>query len=162
MTFTQGMHLSAAAFHIILRKVCRLVFNSIDSSFIRLSDLETEKLLALCDDHKQCLACGFKERKSNFTDSRACPNGFSRNDVNYHVGEFIYVSTGFNQIYQIGQIEHFRLSKGKCVEVITRMFGRYDDIVRDVCRGVDKPKGISYDEVRTLYMHSDQSPTDLL
>ncbi|OJA16031.1 hypothetical protein AZE42_04288 [Rhizopogon vesiculosus] len=125
-----------------------LLFNSLDSSFIRLSDQEIQTLLTFCDDHKQCLACGFKERKSNFIDSRAIRDGFSHHDVSYHVGDFAYISTGHNSIYQIGQIEQFKFSKGKCIEVVTRSFGRYDDVVRKVCRGVDKPKGVSYDERR--------------
>jgi DNA (cytosine-5)-methyltransferase 1 len=133
----------------------RLLFNSSDSSFIRLSDLEIQTLLAFCADHKQCLACGYKERKSFFTDSRSIRDGFSHNDVNYHVGDFAYISTGFNSVYQIGQIEQFKLSaKGKCIEVVTRTFGRYDDIVRKVCRGIDKPKGIPYDEVGALYPYT--------
>ncbi|KAG0701495.1 hypothetical protein DFH29DRAFT_1000139 [Suillus ampliporus] len=107
-----------------------LMFNSVDSSFVRLSDLDTQTLLSFCDDHKQCLACGYKERASNFTHSRALRNGFSHNDVNYHEGDFAYISTGHNSIYQIGQIEKFIIKKGKCTEVITRLFGRYDDIVR--------------------------------
>ncbi|KAG1724751.1 S-adenosyl-L-methionine-dependent methyltransferase [Suillus paluster] len=124
------------------------MFNSLDSSFVQFSELETQTLLSFCDDHKQCLACGHKERASNFTDSRALRNGFSHNDVNYHVGDFAYISTGHNSIYQIGQIEKFDIKRGKCVEVITRLFGRYDDIVRKVSPGVDKPKGISYDQRR--------------
>ncbi|KAG1798810.1 hypothetical protein EV424DRAFT_1440198 [Suillus variegatus] len=59
-----------------------LMFNSLESSFVRLSDLETQTLLSFCDDHKQCLACGHKERASNFTDSRALRDGFS------HKGDF--------------------------------------------------------------------------
>lgn len=150
MIFTRGMRLSTAVFHVTLRMARRLLFNSLDSSFIQLSDLEIQTLLTFCDDHKQCLACGFQERKSIFTDSRAIRNGFSHNDVSYHIGDFAYISTGHNSIYRIGQIENFRLSKGKCIEIVTRIFGRYDDIVRNVCRGVDKRKGVCYDEVRVL------------
>jgi len=153
MIFTRGTQLLTAMFRVTLSMIRRLQFNSLDSSFVRLSDLEIQTLLTFCDDHKQCLACGFKERKSNFTNSRAIRDGFSHNDVNYHVGDFAYISTGYNSIYQIGQIEKFKFSKGKCVEIVTRAFGRYDDVVRKVCRGVDKPKGVPYDQVRALHLY---------
>ncbi|KAG2133739.1 S-adenosyl-L-methionine-dependent methyltransferase [Suillus clintonianus] len=131
-----------------------LMFNSLESSFVRLSDLETQTLLSFCDDHKQCLACGYKERASNFTDSRALRDGFSHNDVNYHKGDFAYISTGHNSVYQIGQVEDFKIKRGKCTEVIIRLFGRYDDIARKVGHGIDKPKGASSDERRLFRSQS--------
>ncbi|KAG1743398.1 S-adenosyl-L-methionine-dependent methyltransferase [Suillus lakei] len=135
-----------------------LMFNSLESSFVRLSDLEIQTLLSFCDDHKQCLACGHKERASNFTDSRALRDGFSHNDVNYHKGDFAYISTGHNSVYQIGQIEDFKIKRGKCTEVITQLFGRYNDVAREVSRGIDKPKGTSSDE-RRLFRSRNQEKT---
>ncbi|KAG2063855.1 S-adenosyl-L-methionine-dependent methyltransferase [Suillus decipiens] len=136
-----------------------LMFNSLESSFVRLSDLETQTLLSFCDDHKQCLACGHKERASNFTDSRALRDGFSHNDVNYHKGDFAYISTGPNSVYQIGQIEAFQIKGGRCTEVITRLFGRYNDIAREVGRGIDKPKGVISDDRRLFHSQSQEKKT---
>ncbi|KAG2037322.1 S-adenosyl-L-methionine-dependent methyltransferase [Suillus americanus] len=140
-----------------------LMFNSLESSFVRLSDLETQTLLSFCDDHKQCLACGHKEHASNFTDSRALRDGFSHNDVNYHKGDFAYISTGLNSVYQIGQIEDFKIKQGRCTEVIARLFGRYDDIVREVGRGIDKPKGVTSDDRRLFHSQSQEKtrPDDI-
>ncbi|KAG2029571.1 S-adenosyl-L-methionine-dependent methyltransferase, partial [Suillus americanus] len=131
-----------------------LTFNSFDSSFIRLSDLETQTLLSFCDAHKQCLACGHKERILNLADLRANQDSFSHGGVNYHVGDFAYISMGDNNVYQIGQIEEFNVDEGKCTEVVTRLFGRWDDIARMEGHGINKPKGACYDEARAPHRHT--------
>ncbi|KAG1840440.1 hypothetical protein F4604DRAFT_1690777 [Suillus subluteus] len=125
-----------------------------DSSFIWLSDLETQTLLSFCDTHKQCLTCGHKECIFNLADVRANQDSFSHGGVNYHIGDFAYISMGDNNVYQIGQIKEFNIDKGKCTKVVTQLFGHWDNIAWMEGHGINKPKGACYDEARAPHHHT--------
>lgn len=113
--------------------VTSLLYNSVDASFVSLSNEQTMRAFAHCDTHQQCLSCGFRAMKTSVARPRPLPGGgFVQYEFSYHLHDFVYIKRKQpHSVYKIGQIIKLKAMKVP-IEVTVQLFGRHDDMVRRV------------------------------
>ncbi|KAL4067750.1 hypothetical protein V8B97DRAFT_1915370 [Scleroderma yunnanense] len=124
---------------------CRLVFNSTDASILALSAEQIHHALAHCDEHEQCLSCGFQAMQQSISHPRSLPDGgFAQHEFSYHPQDFVYIKNREpHSVYTIGQILKIKAKK-VLIEVTVQLFGHYDDVVRQVHDNGEK--SIAFDD----------------
>ncbi|KAH7923467.1 S-adenosyl-L-methionine-dependent methyltransferase [Leucogyrophana mollusca] len=126
-----------------------LMWDSYDASFVDVPPDDIANALSFCPNHRPCFSCGLQKMCEEDSISRPLPGGgYSRYNVKYHVHDFVYVKSGEpSSRYEIAQILKIR-AMAKPIELTIRMFGRYDDVVRQVRSRSDELQALECDERR--------------
>ncbi|KAL0066508.1 hypothetical protein AAF712_006551 [Marasmius tenuissimus] len=86
---------------------CSLMWDEDQYSFIDIPTLVGEDLEALCrsqPEHKKCMGCALQERGEADLAISKVKDGFSRNNIAYHVHDFVYLKRSGTNLLDIAQI----------------------------------------------------------
>ncbi|KZP21168.1 S-adenosyl-L-methionine-dependent methyltransferase [Athelia psychrophila] len=141
------------------------MFITRDSSLVSLSSSDVDDALLICENGKNCLACGLREQQNRLQEvSPRPPRTFVVRGVKYHRDDFVYIlpperEDNISGTYIIGQVTEVQ-AMAKPPTVTVRLFGRVDDVVRRQRRKADWHVPFSVDE-RRLFRTNETAKIDM-
>jgi DNA (cytosine-5)-methyltransferase 1 len=127
----------------------RLTWIQHDSSLVQLSQPEKDQALANCEGGMQCLSCGLQKAKETRAEFRLIPpRGFFQRCQKYHPDDYVYIlpSDSSSTLYKIGRITKVKAMDSP-PQAYVRLYGRYDDVVRDMRKKGPLSSSLHSDEV---------------
>lgn len=138
------------------------MFITRDSSLVSLSSSDVDDALTICENGKNCLACGLREQQNRLQDvPPRPPRTFVVRGVKYHRDDFVYLlpernDTTLSGTYHICQVTEVQ-AMAKPPTVTVRLFGRVDDLIRRQRGKAEWHVPFNVDEVREIVCISNRN-----
>lgn len=104
-----------------------MLWDEDECAFVDISDTETERALSHCEPHERCVSCGMKRLSKLREKVLPEEDTFSLRDVQYHIRDFVYLSSNGDSTYGLAQI--IGIEGGRRLDIHVRYLARYDDVV---------------------------------